>query len=179
MSHETRQQFGLLIAYFVPGFVAVVGIAPRSPLLENWLGMATAPTPTVGGFLFITVASIAAGLLLSTLRWLVLDTVHALTGLAAPNWDFRQLQTHVEAFELAIDHHYRYYQFYGNSLMAVFAITVARWPLRNVVPGFTGLVVLSFILLAGLFFAASRDSLRKYYARATSLLQDSNPGETS
>jgi hypothetical protein len=166
----SNRNFGLLIAYLVPGFVALHGLTPHWPVLQAWLGGPSGSSATVGGFLYVTIASTAAGMTLSTIRWLVLDHLHAITGLPPPRADFSRLQANVDAYQAAIEYHYRYYQFYGSSIFAVFVVLIGRWPLVDVLPAHPRLAVLLLIMLSVLFFAASRDALRKYYTRTRFIL---------
>jgi len=45
-----------------------------------------------------TLASVAAGLSVSAVRWLVLDTVHHRTGVRQPSWDFSSFQRNRAGF---------------------------------------------------------------------------------
>src|SRR5712671_4104163 len=85
--------FGLLIAYVLPGFTALwaVNFVVRLPV--HWLSDIGGSAPTVGGFLYATLASIMAGLVVSTLRWMFIDTLHHRTGLKPPLRDFGKLET--------------------------------------------------------------------------------------
>lgn len=107
---------------------------------------------------------------MSTLRWLVIDTIHHRTGIRPPDWDFARLHNRTEAFGLLLDGHYRYFQFYANMVVALAWVLLARH-----VASATWWAVdrLDVALLGGiaLFFAGSRDTLRKYYARAGELLR--------
>jgi hypothetical protein len=76
----TDSSFGLTIAYLLPGFTTLCGVAVVSPTVRVWLGATATDSPTLGGFLYVTVGSLTAGLFLSTLRWLILDTVHHWSG---------------------------------------------------------------------------------------------------
>src|SRR5207245_11395417 len=81
---------------------------------------ATAPVgaPRIGGFLYLTVASLAAGMAVSAVRWALVDTLHSYTGLPMPALDFSKLGENVEAFDLLIEIHYRHYQYYSNMVVA-------------------------------------------------------------
>src|SRR5262249_36119232 len=68
---------------------------------------------TVGGFLYGTLGSVAAGMLVSAIRWAVLDTLHHRTGIPQPAWNFTRFSTHAAAFDSLVQDHYRYYQHYG------------------------------------------------------------------
>jgi hypothetical protein len=155
--------FGLLIAYVLPGFTALWGMPYLVAPLPAWPVGGRAEGPTFAGFLFVTIEAIAAGLTVSAVRWLVLDTIHHRTGIQPPRWDFARLERSVTAFEFLVDIHYLYYKFYGNMLVAL----VWSFPWRGQGVGTQRLV---YVLLAGLFFLGSRDALAKYYSRAGQLL---------
>jgi hypothetical protein len=164
-SQETSvNNFGLLIAYVLPGFTALQGL----PYLSDSAAAASelvarAVEPTLAGFLYGTVDAITVGLTVSAVRWLVLDTLHHRTGLRPTSWDFALLEKNVAAFELLVHIHYRYYKFYANMVIAL----IWAYIFRGYALGWRGLV---YLVLVVLFFLASRDALRKYYERAGRLL---------
>ncbi|QDT38387.1 hypothetical protein [Stratiformator vulcanicus] len=170
MKEISLNNFGLLIAYLVPGFVTLWGVSFSSPTVNAWLGGSTADAPTLGGFLYVTIASLAAGLTVSTVRWLVIDTLHHLTGIRRPSWDFSRLQENIDAFDRLIEIHYRYYQFHANGLVAV----VIAYFGRRIGLGFWstpfGMAEVACLLVVPILFAGSRDTLSKYYRRADALL---------
>lgn len=161
-----NDSFGLLIAYLIPGFLGLWGIRGTSETLEAWMAADASSMPSVGGFLYITLASIASGMILSTIRWAVLDNVHHATGIEKPDWDFLHLRDRTTAFNLLNEQLYRYYQFYGNSTMALVAVLIARLWERTTNVYDLGIVLLAFLLILG-----SRDTLKKYYLRVTALLR--------
>src|ERR1043166_8838461 len=100
MKEVSSDNFGLLIAFLLPGFTALWGISYFSETVSRWLTQSGAAAPTVGGFLYITLASVAAGVTVSTVRWGVLDTIHRWTGLPQPRWDFSRLPDKVAAYNV-------------------------------------------------------------------------------
>ncbi|MBC7820704.1 MAG: hypothetical protein IAG10_27785 [Planctomycetaceae bacterium] len=168
MTNVTQANFGLLIAYLLPGACVLVALAEFSPIVRAWLLDSSPSGTTVGGFLYATLASVGAGLTLSTLRWLILDTIHHHTGVELPNWNFGALQVNFDAFEGAVENHYRYYQFYGNTLLAMLAAVASHWLWAERGLGYVDLVL---VLLMPLYFLGSRDALKKYYARSKDILQ--------
>jgi hypothetical protein len=131
--------------------------------------MSSAPSadPTVGSFLYVALGSLGAGMICSAFRWALIDTLHHRTGLRAPEFNFRQLQANIDAFQLAVEHNYRYYQFHASMALAVlfYAVldqwTKALWSL----PALLALGILEVVLLL-----TSRDCLRRYYSRTRQLL---------
>lgn len=163
------KNFGLLIAYVLPGFALLYGLQPVSPVVRGWL----APSPTIPASLeaifFVTVASTAAGMTLSAVRWLVIDSLHHATGLNRPLWDDAKLQQNVDAFDVIVEAHYRYYQFYANAAVALVAVVVIALATRQ--PwAFAPLSLALLATIEAVFLAMSRDTLSKYYERTRRLL---------
>lgn len=65
MNDVTAKNFGLAIAYLIPGFVALGGVAAVSDVVRVWLGGSAGSGPTVGGFLYVTLGSVATGMTVS------------------------------------------------------------------------------------------------------------------
>jgi hypothetical protein len=155
--------FGLLIVYVIPGFTALQGLPSAStPLLAKEL-LGSGSDASLAGFLYGTVAAITAGLIVSAVRWLVLDTLHHRTGLRRPPLDFASLDRNVDAFEFLVQNHYWFYQFYANMVVALAWACATAGDQRRARGWVYG-------LLMGLFFLASRDALARYYERAGGLL---------
>lgn len=176
MNDLIRQNFGLLIAYVLPGFVVVSGAAVIFPqirvLLMPTLGLADGVESTA----FVALATLLAGMAVSSLRWLLIDTLHHRTGLPRPVWDDAQLPEKLPAFSAIVEDHYRYYQCNSNLAVAVACVYVA-WRIQQ--PPFAPWADAAFLLIECLFLATSRDNLRKYYARASRLLGSPQPLERS
>jgi len=173
MRDVTQENFGYLIAYVIPGALVLWGLRPFVPEIDAWFGASADGQPTIGGFLYITLASVGAGLFVSTLRWLLLDSLHHMTGIESPRWNFADLQGHIDAFRLLVEIHYRYFQFHGNTLLAVLFLHVV-WQFdgsktSTELMGNASLVVVEIILFLG-----SRDTLRKYYRRVAALQRKKN-----
>jgi hypothetical protein len=167
----TINDFGLLIAYVLPGFTALWG---TQFVTAASLGLPWQTSATVGDFLFSTVAAVIAGLTVSTLRWVVIDTIHHRTGVRPPDWDFSRLRDRTDALGMLLDGHYRYFQFYANMVVALTWALLAR---HAVMASWWAIDGMDVALLGGvaLFFLGSRDTLQKYYARAGDLLGAARP----
>jgi len=176
MKDLSSDNFGLLIAYLIPGFVTLWGARPLVKTVDTWLAASPDSAPTVGGFLYVTLASFAAGLIVSAVRWAVIDHLYHATGIPQPAWDFRKLPANMEAFQSHVDDHYRYYQFYSNALVAlVFAYSTAFLTAGSL-PGRGGWKDLAFLLIAIVLVSGSRDALKKYYNRTAVLLPPPKSG---
>ena len=113
--------------------------------------------PSIGGFLFVTLASVTAGMTASAVRWATIDRLHHCTGVVKPAWDDSKLPERLEAFEAIVEAHYRYYQFHSNSLVAMLFSYAAWRPSLGNRPLWSDL---SVVFLSAIFFAVSRDNLR-------------------
>ena len=70
MKQVSNENFGLLIAYIVPGLTALWGASYLSATIRSWMSGPAIHGPTIGGFLFATIAAVGTGLVVSTVRWL-------------------------------------------------------------------------------------------------------------
>ena len=163
--------FGLLISYVLPGFTALWGASYLFPEIRSLVVSAPSDGATLGGFLYMTVAAVAAGLTISTVRWLLIDTLHHWTGVQRPSWDFSRLQDNVAAYTVLNELHYKYYQFYANTFIALLFVYVARRFHSGLINAPFGLLDAGFLALLIILFAGSRDTLRKYYVRMDQVLR--------
>jgi hypothetical protein len=161
--------FGVLIAFVLPGFGVLWGVSYFSPTVHLWLSGEGA-TPTIGGFMFGTLASVAAGVTVSTVRWLVIDKIHHWTGIRQPPWDFSRLGGNVNAYNVLNDIHYKFYLFHANGLIALIFVYMARRTHLGVFTAPLGWFDLGFAFLSVVLFVGSRDTLRKFHTRISQLL---------
>ena len=179
MSELSEKNFGLLIAYVLPGFVTLWGISLFSPMVDSWITTSQHGAPTVAGFLYVTLASLAAGLTVSAIRWIFIDNLHHATGVQPPRWEFANLDDRLQGFLALVENHYRYYQFYANSVVAGGMAYATYSSSNNANLCQPGWERLGFILLELVLLAGSRDALRKYYMRVERLLETSEAPERS
>jgi hypothetical protein len=178
MAEHVERNFSLIIAYLLPGFVALVGLGQVSELIRSWLAVSPDTSPTIAGFLFVGLASLALGLTLSGVRWVVIDFSHHRTGVSPPRLDYSKLQENLSAYTLAVEHNYRYYQFYANMFVAiamlVSCIVIASGGSRLSLTASVGTLVLEVIL-----WLASRDCLNRYYHRVGQILRPDDVSNAS
>jgi hypothetical protein len=167
MNESLERSFGIVIAYVLPGFVCLAGASHFSPMIASWMSMTPRAEPTLGAVFYAALGSLTAGLTISAFRWALLDTFYHFTGLPLPNLDFSHLQEKLDAFELAVEHNYRYYQCYAHLAMASgfygLADQVAHGPWSAAMLAGGG-------VLEGVLLATSRDCLKRYYRRSEQLL---------
>lgn len=162
--------FGLVVAYLVPGFVILWGLSWHFPIVASWLNGASQNAPTVGDLFYATLASVACGMIANMARWAILDTIHHHTGVRVPAWDFSRLHERLAAFEVLVEFHYRFYQFGANALIALLFTYIAYRTSTAGVADQWGVRDIGFVVVCVVLFLGSRDALRKYYRRAGALL---------
>jgi NhaP-type Na+/H+ or K+/H+ antiporter len=171
MKDTSNWNFGVIIAFLLPGFLFIWGISYSFSDVALWLAKAgVKDSPTVGGFLYVTLSSLSIGLLISAVRWLIIDHIHQWTGIKQPPMQFANLKDKdvFAAFQGVVENHYRYYQYYANTFIAiVFAFLIYVFCSESK-PSFLIWAVMILIMLA--LFCGSRDSLGKYYDRASKIL---------
>jgi hypothetical protein len=154
--------------------VVLWGLRPLSPTIDEWLSTSPSFPAGIEAMTFVGLASIAVGMIVSAARWIIVDTLHAVTGLRRPEWNEDSLSDRLPAFEALVHAHYRHYQFYANmavSLVLVTAIVLVHRPPTSF--SFAEIVG-AFVAVEFLLLVTSRNTLRNYYRRASRLLGDSH-----
>jgi hypothetical protein len=175
MKDLNEDSFGLLIAFLLPGFMLLWGLSFTSSVVASWLTTYSAEhAVAVGGFLYSTLASLALGLLISAVRWLIIDTVIGWLGIHGKGLNYGKLSDeHVlAAYRAIVANHYRYYQYYSNSLIALgtaFAVYVyQKIVLKHEAVQWYVYAVIIFLLIV--LFSASYDTLKKMYDKMKPVL---------
>lgn len=171
MTDITGRNFGVVIAFWLPGFILLWGLSYSSDEISALLGRGgNADDPTVGGFLYVTLASLALGMLISAVRWMLVDQfIYRFTGLKYDPVDFSKLKEKdtFAAFSGIIENHYRHYQYYSNTLVAIVAALLTYRISSN--GGMPVSMWLALLLIIVALALASRDSLKKYHERTAAL----------
>jgi hypothetical protein len=158
-----------MIAYVLPGFIALAGVAPLFPAVARWLRPVGQGDLGLGPPLYAVLAAMALGQVLSCFRWLLLDHLHQSTGVKRPAWDDSQLDRVLDGFDYLVQNHLRYYEFCGNTLLAVLWSYGLNRALHTL--PFLGLGTdLAVVVVLLVLFVASRDALRNYYTRTSRLV---------
>jgi hypothetical protein len=110
--NSLSNHFGLMVAYLLPGFIGLAAIAPFVPVVADWLQPFNQQA-SLGPPVYALLAATTVGMVLSCVRWLLIDHLHHLMGIRPPVWNDRALADRVAAFNYLVDNHYRYYQFYS------------------------------------------------------------------
>jgi hypothetical protein len=157
--------FGLIVAYVLPGFIGLVGLAPLVPAVAGWLHSVNAGDGGFGSPIYALLAATTMGMVLSCFRWWIIDKIHHWTGIKPPDWKLSALENRLEPFKYIVEGTYRYYQFYANVVIAV----IWAYPIHRLLKTSPFLGVgtdLGALILCAVLFAGSRDALAKYYQRS-------------
>ncbi len=179
MSDELKASsldFGALIAFVAPGFVALLAMAYQLPSVRTLVAEASTHEQTLGVFLFALLASLSLGLAVSGVRSLAIDfpldwLLKKISGASDPTIDWKTFDIKSLTMLLVLrDNYYRYYQFYSNM-----AVAVALWAVSRTVANAPDVSRLStpqwvsvLVVVAVLLLAAGRQ-LRDYYRAKTVL----------
>lgn len=163
------RQFGLVIAYLLPGFIALAGVAPWVPAVAEWLQPVGLGDGGLGPPVYAVLAAVAAGMIVGCVRWLIVDHLMAWTGVVPAVTTYDGLEHRLSALDYLVEGHYRFYQNYANTLVAtLWAYLVNRLMRTSAILGWgtdLGVALLSLVLFAG-----ARDSLSKFRTRAARVL---------
>lgn len=167
MKDVTDKNFGVIIAFLLPGFLFLWGLSFANDQVATWLtAMSSKDGPLIGSFLYATIASLAVGLLIDAVRAAVIDEIfYRFLGLELPTIKSSKLKDKdiLAAFSAIIDNHYRYYQYYANSFIAV-AAAFAAYAIIKGSP--SNLIMLAIAAMLGILLYVAYDQLRSFNDRA-------------
>lgn len=196
MRGDFARSFGLVIAFLCPGFIALWGASAFSPTLTEWFGVTARENISVGGFLFVLVGSLAAGVFVSGIRAVVLDGLYEkdlatqawlpkraarvlerlwfprkiFRGLHPLNIDEERLKDEglFRAYTRVVEGFWRYFQFYGNMAVAV-PIGYFSWHIANHKSMIRPGIFILFAVSEIVLLISAGDSLETYCRKATQL----------
>jgi hypothetical protein len=157
--------FGTLIAFVAPGFVAFHGLSYQVPTVKAWIDGAMVKEQSLGIFLFVLLASLSLGLVVSGVRALAIDhllrwSIWGKFAVDRPSIDWSKIkEEHLPTLVVLRDGYFRHYQFYSNMMVAIVFWVFAWVNFPSSFPGrrwlFVSVIVVSLLLSA-------RDSLNRY-----------------
>ena len=168
--HLTKS-FGLIIAFVVPGMIGLYAASFPVPALRDWFGIASSQPPTVGGFLFVNVAAAGAGVLLSGVRWLVLERWWWGEEDPGGGVSLAERRRSELVYQNLVAQFYDFYLFYGNTLVALIVL-YATWALTGELHwGLAwggGALAIAILVLE----RSARNSFERFHARRANLLRE-------
>jgi hypothetical protein len=172
MNEITERNFGVIIALLLPGFLLLWMLSLSDfGNADAWLKRFS--DPSVSGFLYVTLASLAVGLIISAVRWAIVDHVldwaFRFFGKPLPKINFSKLRdpNSLAAFQGANENHYRYYQYYSNTLVAIVVGSLIYLARGKEAASYS--IVGIDVVLALILLAASVDCLFKFHKRASEI----------
>jgi hypothetical protein len=78
-----NRQFGLMVAYLLPGFIGLGGVALLVPSVAHWLEPLAnqSVADSLGAPVYAVLSAFAMGMVLSCFRWIIIDHIHHWTGI--------------------------------------------------------------------------------------------------
>jgi hypothetical protein len=177
----SSESFGLIIAYLLPGLVGLFSLSLWSYTVRRALEVFLTAQANFNLLLLVILAALAIGLLVTALRWLLLERLFSRANQLTPS-EFASLGSGEKfvAFVAAVDAHYRYHQFFGG-MAIVIPVFYCGW-LKNIILSENNVnavnvfkVVLLTLLLLGLewtMILAAKDTYHKFVNRARNILRD-------
>jgi hypothetical protein len=166
--------FGILIAFILPGSVAVYGLRYVSPRISALWSILESGQVVIGPLILLALATLAVGLIVSSLRVVLLEPIFHVTGVRQENIDYQKLANadQREFFKEMIKNVYRYEQFYGNTLLALLFCSFLRYFVGRVSICQTRMDQMVSVAIIGsliTLFVAGRKSLRDVYRSISEL----------
>ncbi len=121
--------FGLIIAYILPGTVTVYGLRYLSPRIDALWSTLERGQIVAGPLILIGVSALAVGLILSSFRFVVLEPILYCTGVNRTTIKYDKITNteRLNLFNQMVENVYRYEQFYGNVLLSLLLFFILRY----------------------------------------------------
>jgi hypothetical protein len=178
MRDVVAENFGLAIAFLCPGLLVLVGLSFFNDPLAQGLRTVASADSSLGGFVFIVVASAGLGVFISNARYFLFDRgllKVPLLGVPDPAPDsgvVRRVGDRAAAWDVLRDQFYRYYQFSSNTAVALALVFVSWWWKTGHIPAIR--LVVAFGVAELVLVAGAVDTIKKYRTR-TNHLTESEP----
>lgn len=121
--------FGLIIAYFLPGVVVTYSLRYISPQIDHLLRTIEAGQVVLGPAAILVIGAVVAGLIVSSARVVIFEPLLRRTGVPEPQVRYDKLSSAQKwkAYIQIVDNIYRFYQFYGNILLALLLLAILKY----------------------------------------------------
>ena len=167
----TSTSFGYIIAFLLPGLACLYGVGLWYNQVPALLQPASNSESTLGPSLVFLLASTAAGLLVSAVRWLLYEKLLCKSKRFASD-HFKKLQTpeKLSSFKAVVDEHYRYHQFFGGMSIGLLPLFVAWIRLHRTSNLWLTAILLVAIALEALLIVTGIDTYCKYVDRGNHIV---------
>lgn len=166
MEDVTKDNFGYIIAFIIPGFLGLWALSLISPIINTWLTMQTSSFVVIKDVVFVILASLGLGVFESTIRWIVFEKMICCRFKQAEP-DFSKLKGNLGEFESIVENHYKYHQFYGNCFVVVIFYGIICLIRFSEIISFWSLVLYFVVII--ILYVGAKDALLKYQKRVKQL----------
>jgi len=182
MKDVTSTSFGFLIAYLLPGLVALYAFSLWLDPIQSQLKVFLTADANVGLFLLVILAAIALGLQVTAVRWVLFELVLFLVlfelvfgwKLRLSKSDFASLGVpgKLEAFRAATDEYYRYHQFWGGMTIVLPILYLGLRSSKSLDFSWAKScwTAFAFVVIEVITFAAAIEAYRRYAGRGNKIL---------
>ena len=163
--------FGLLIGFFLPGFAGLFCLRFWSASVDRWFDAVITPSSGVGPLSVVLLISLVVGLQVSLFRWLIFEKWLCRHDRLEEKY-FKTLsdEGHLSAFQVVIEQHYRYHQFWGG-IAVVIPVGMLGWMLSGLELNWPSALTLGFLIFVeGLTVVGAIEAFRFYTKRAKAVL---------
>lgn len=166
------RSFGLSIAFLIPGVVGLYAVSFFAPAVQVWFGIATTGSTSLGGFLFVVLASIGMGVFISGLRWLVLERWLHFVPARPKNLDdtVRRDEKCEAAYQDLLFRHYQFYQFYASMPFALGFAYLAWFVAECQVGARATWLLLLMVIADAVLLTSAKHAITAYATKVTGLL---------
>lgn len=150
--------FGLVIAYLIPGFCGTYALTPHVTAINALVGGAA----NTGSVVVLLLIALAVGIIINAISWVVVRNFIHFTGVKSPSGIVYRKSSRQDAlrYNRLIESTFRYHQFYSNMLVGILLLT-PLWLAAPVQDNILRNASFPFVVI--ILFWAARDSLRNYY----------------
>ena len=170
----TSTSFGYIIGFLLPGIVSLYGFGLWYNQVPALLGPTANPESTLGPSLVFLLVSLAAGLLISAIRWVLYERLICRKK-CFPADHFQKLKSpdKLSLFKAVVDEHYRYHQFFAGMSIGLIPAFGGWLRLHHSPYWKFGLVLAAIAVLEALLVFTGMDSYCKYIDRGAAVIKDS------
>ena len=159
--------FGLVIAYLIPGFLGLYALSQRVTPIKSLLH-GEKGSPETGAIIPLLIVAMAVGMIINALGWIIVRPLITISGVKRPrDLDYTKLKVEdIKLYNVIVEANFRYHQFYTNMFFAILLL-IPIWVVR---PIWDNRIRNFSLLIVGLaLFLAARDSLNRAYTRMSAL----------
>lgn len=166
MQKFITDKFGYTIAFLLPGFLVIWAVSYYSSTITSWLNNTRDITSNIGNIVYIILASLSAGIIISAIRWIIYDRI-LFRKIDIKELDYSKLQANLDAYRYIIEGHYQFYQFYANMSVSILVCSILR---KSFLQGHPW-IIFWLVVIEVILFWNSKGCFNKCYEKLRQLLK--------